>query len=53
MPFGMSATPPGSTQSPPLLGQHTREVLRGRLGLDDATVARLAKEGVVRLGVER
>jgi formyl-CoA transferase len=32
---------------PPLLGQHTREVLKARLGYDDAWIADLATRGVV------
>jgi len=31
----------------PLLGEHTDEVLRGRLGLDDAEIGRLRAEGVL------
>jgi len=50
VPIRMSATPPGSDQAPPLLGQHTREVLRERLALDDAEIDRLARAGVVSLG---
>jgi formyl-CoA transferase len=44
-PFRMSASfvP---MQPAPLLGQHTEEVLREELGLDDAALARLAAEGV-------
>jgi crotonobetainyl-CoA:carnitine CoA-transferase CaiB-like acyl-CoA transferase len=47
VPFAMSATPPGASEAPPLLGQHTREVLRERLALDDAEVDRLAVAGVI------
>jgi formyl-CoA transferase len=46
-PIGMSATPPGSNDAPPLLGQHTREVLRERVALDDAEIGRLAAAGVI------
>jgi crotonobetainyl-CoA:carnitine CoA-transferase CaiB-like acyl-CoA transferase len=47
IPVGMSATPPGSREAPPLLGQHTREVLRERLGIDEAEIARLVAARVV------
>ena len=33
--------------APPLLGQHTEEVLRGILGKSDAEIARLRAEGVI------
>jgi crotonobetainyl-CoA:carnitine CoA-transferase CaiB-like acyl-CoA transferase len=49
VPIGMSATPPGSDEAPPLLGQHTREVLRERLALDDAEIERLSRAGVIGL----
>jgi formyl-CoA transferase len=32
---------------PPLLGQHTHEVLKARLGYDDARIAKLAGAGVI------
>jgi crotonobetainyl-CoA:carnitine CoA-transferase CaiB-like acyl-CoA transferase len=47
VPIGMSATPPGSALAPPLLGQHTREVLRERLGMDDVEIERLAAAGAI------
>jgi crotonobetainyl-CoA:carnitine CoA-transferase CaiB-like acyl-CoA transferase len=34
---------------PPLLGQHTAEVLKARLGYDDARIAALATRGVIGL----
>ena len=47
-PVRMSETP-GTVRSPaPLLGQHTQEVLRQRLGLSDDQIARLASSGVIK-----
>ena len=46
-PITMAATPLTAALPPPLLGQHTHEVLRGELGLDDAALARLVAEGAV------
>jgi crotonobetainyl-CoA:carnitine CoA-transferase CaiB-like acyl-CoA transferase len=46
-PVRLSATP-GSVRTPaPLLGQHTDEVLRDRLGLSDRAIERLRREGVI------
>jgi len=46
-PVRMSATP-GSVRSPaPLLGEHTEQVLRERLGLDDTEIARLRRDRVI------
>jgi crotonobetainyl-CoA:carnitine CoA-transferase CaiB-like acyl-CoA transferase len=53
-PLRFSHTPLAKRVAPPLLGQHTASVLRERLGLDDATLRRLAEQGVIdveRLGV--
>jgi crotonobetainyl-CoA:carnitine CoA-transferase CaiB-like acyl-CoA transferase len=47
VPIGMSATPPGSEDAPPVLGQHTREVLAARLGLGDDEIARLVAAGAI------
>jgi len=47
-PVRMSDTP-GAVRSPaPLLGQHTEQVLRERLALSDAAIARLRSDGVIR-----
>ena len=46
-PIKFSATPIAHDVPPPLLGQHTREVLSSVLGMGDADLERLAKEGLV------
>jgi len=46
-PVKMSGTPLVPDRPPPLLAEHTLQVLRERLGLDDATVARLVSSGVI------
>jgi crotonobetainyl-CoA:carnitine CoA-transferase CaiB-like acyl-CoA transferase len=46
-PIQLSATPPGEPTAPPLLGEHTREVLSGLLGLPDQEIERLRRAGVV------
>jgi crotonobetainyl-CoA:carnitine CoA-transferase CaiB-like acyl-CoA transferase len=45
-PLNLSLTPVIDPVAAPLLGQHTREVLRGTLGYDDARIAALAEAGV-------
>jgi len=46
-PVRLSETP-GAVRSPaPLLGQHTEQVLRERLGLGDQDIARLRRDGVI------
>jgi crotonobetainyl-CoA:carnitine CoA-transferase CaiB-like acyl-CoA transferase len=46
-PVRLSETP-GSVRTPaPLLGQHTEEVLRGRLGVSEEEFERLRRDGVV------
>ena len=47
-PVKYSDATPGIRAPPPVLGQHTDEVLRNDLGLDPMEIARLRKEGVVR-----
>jgi crotonobetainyl-CoA:carnitine CoA-transferase CaiB-like acyl-CoA transferase len=37
----------GSRRPPPLLGEHTEEVLAERLGLDGGQVAALRSDGIV------
>ncbi|CAN5462335.1 CaiB/BaiF CoA-transferase family protein [soil metagenome] len=48
-PLKLSATPVREAVAPPLLGQHTADVLQELLGLDAAAVAQLAECGVVKL----
>jgi crotonobetainyl-CoA:carnitine CoA-transferase CaiB-like acyl-CoA transferase len=46
-PMRMSATPATSDKAPPLLGEHTEEVLRDVLGKTDEEIAALRAGGVV------
>jgi CoA:oxalate CoA-transferase len=47
-PVRMSETP-GAVRTPaPLLGEHTEEVLRERVGMTSTEIARLKSEGVIR-----
>jgi crotonobetainyl-CoA:carnitine CoA-transferase CaiB-like acyl-CoA transferase len=46
-PVKLSDTPGTVREPAPLLGQHTDAVLRERLGLDDAEIARLRAAGAV------
>jgi crotonobetainyl-CoA:carnitine CoA-transferase CaiB-like acyl-CoA transferase len=46
-PMRFSATPVEYRQAPPLLGEHTEEVLRGVLGKDAAELARLRASKVI------
>jgi formyl-CoA transferase len=46
-PIRFSATMPDYERAPPLLGEHTVEVLRWRLGLADDEIAALAARGVI------
>ncbi len=48
-PMKFSGTPLILERAPPLLGEHTTAVLRERLALDDAAIARLAAAGVVQV----
>jgi len=46
-PMRFSATPVAYTAPPPMLGEHTREVLRGVLGKSEAEIDALAAGGVI------
>ena len=46
-PIRMSATPPSYDRAPPLLGQHTEEILSQRLGMTFERIADLRRDGVV------
>ena len=46
-PMRFSATPVEHKLAPPVLGQHTEEILRGLLKLDDAAIAKLRAEGTI------
>ncbi|MGN6758322.1 MAG: CaiB/BaiF CoA transferase family protein, partial [Thermomicrobiales bacterium] len=47
IPATFSATPPAIRRYPPLLGEHTVEVLRDILGYDDAAIRDLRASGVI------
>jgi crotonobetainyl-CoA:carnitine CoA-transferase CaiB-like acyl-CoA transferase len=44
-PLNMELTPPTNPAAAPLLGEHTKDVLRGILGYDDARLGALAQAG--------
>lgn len=46
-PVKFSATPVSYHRGPPTLGEHTEEVLRERLALDDARINELKQQGVI------
>ena len=46
-PMKLSKTPTEVRMAPPTLGQHTSEILRERLHLDDETIAQLHQKGVI------
>jgi crotonobetainyl-CoA:carnitine CoA-transferase CaiB-like acyl-CoA transferase len=47
IPFKFSDTPASVRCAPPTLGQHTDEILRSELGLDDDAIAQLRREKTV------
>jgi crotonobetainyl-CoA:carnitine CoA-transferase CaiB-like acyl-CoA transferase len=46
-PIKMSKTPTGASTAPPLLGQHTSEVLREHLSLSDSEIEALRAKGIL------
>jgi crotonobetainyl-CoA:carnitine CoA-transferase CaiB-like acyl-CoA transferase len=48
IPVKLSGTPGAVRTAPPLLGQHTRAVLRSDVGLDEDAIERLRLAGVIR-----
>jgi crotonobetainyl-CoA:carnitine CoA-transferase CaiB-like acyl-CoA transferase len=46
-PVKLSETPADYRLPPPVLGQHTNEILGGKLGLDAAAIAALREKGIV------
>jgi crotonobetainyl-CoA:carnitine CoA-transferase CaiB-like acyl-CoA transferase len=49
VPIKLSDTPGAVSSPPPMLGQHTRDVLRDRLKIKDEEIEELARSGVVGL----
>ena len=47
IPFRMNGTPPSIRRAPPLLGEHTGEILAGELGLSAERIAQLRAERIV------
>jgi len=46
-PMKLSATPVDYRLPPPMLGEHTDQILAATLGFDAAAIARLRADGVV------
>ena len=46
-PLKLSETPPRHDHPPPLLGEHTGDILRGLLGMNDAEMEGLAARGII------
>jgi succinate--hydroxymethylglutarate CoA-transferase len=47
IPFRMNDTPPSIRRAPPLLGEHTDEILGGELGLSAERIAQLRAEKII------
>jgi crotonobetainyl-CoA:carnitine CoA-transferase CaiB-like acyl-CoA transferase len=48
-PLRLAKTPPEYRSAPPLLGEHTREILCGTLGMAETEIQSLARSGVIGL----
>jgi formyl-CoA transferase len=46
-PIRLSETPAGTYTPPPLIGQHTAEILRALLSIEDAAIISLRDSGVI------
>lgn len=46
-PMKLSATPPDYQSPPPLLGQHTDQILKSVLGYDDEQLSQLRRRGII------
>jgi crotonobetainyl-CoA:carnitine CoA-transferase CaiB-like acyl-CoA transferase len=46
-PIKLSATPASYEHAPPVLGQHTQDILKNKLGLQEAEIERLEKAGII------
>ena len=46
-PLKLTGTPLAYASPPPVLGQHTADVLRGRLGVDSTAIEDFAARGVI------
>jgi crotonobetainyl-CoA:carnitine CoA-transferase CaiB-like acyl-CoA transferase len=47
MPFRETDKPFAVRSAPPTLGQHNNEILGGLLGLSDAEIAQLTRDGII------
>ena len=47
-PIRLSDTPATYRRAPPLLGQHTEEILASELGLDASRIEELQSQGIIR-----
>lgn len=46
-PMNLSETPVVEKRPPPLLGEHTQEILKERLHLSDTEIAQLQNKGII------